>query len=191
MDTLDAPKMTDPTSVSPRPVGIRFGAIASLIMILIGLATYLGGLVDYSNQNSAINWIVNLLNWAVMAGAMFLAMKKHREDLGGYMTFGRGFSVGFWAALIMSLITAVWAFLFFTFIAPDIITTIMDATADKMLEQGQSEEQVEQAMQYTKMFMTPVSFTIFGFIGTLMTGIIIALITAAISQRKPPVNTTF
>lgn len=191
MSTLDSPQMIDPVSVSPRPIGMRYGGIAALVMIVIGLGFHLGGLSDYENQNNPTNWIASLLNWGVMIGAMVMAMKKHREDLGGYMTFGRGFSVGFWASLIMALITAVWTYLFFTVVAPDLMGVITEAARENMLKQGQSEEQVDQAMQYTTMFMNPAIFTVFAAIGTLLTGIIISLITAAIMQRKPPMNTAY
>lgn len=191
MSTLDSPQMTDPTSVSPRPIGIRYGGIAALLLIVIGLGFHLSGLSDYKNQNNPTNWIATILNWGVMIGAIAMAMKKHRDDLGGYMTYGRGFTVGFWASLIMAIITAVWTYVFFTLVAPDLMGIITDAARENMLKQGQSEEQVDQAMQYTTMFMNPAIFTAFAVIGTLFTGIIISLITAAIVQRKPPMNTTY
>lgn len=67
----------------------------------------------------------------------------------------------------------------------------MEATREKMLEGGQSEEEVDQAMEYTKAFMSPVSFMFFAGLFTFITGLIISLIAAAVTQRKPPVNTAY
>lgn len=189
MSTLDSSQMIEPTNVSARSIGTKYGGIAALITILLGLVFHVAGLSDYTEQNSPTNWIASVLNWVVMGGAMYMGMKKYKEEAGGYMTFGQGFSVGFWASLIIMIASAVWIFIFFSFVEPGLMDTIMEATRDNMLEQGQSEEQVDQAMQYTAMFMKPWSFALFGGISVLITGIIIALIVAAISQRKPPVNT--
>lgn len=189
MSTLDSPSMMEPTTVTPRSIGVKYGAMAALVTILVGLVFHLAGLTSYTEQNNPTNWIASILNWVVMAGAMVIGMKKYREEAGGYMTFGKGFGIGFWVSLIMALIVAVWTYVFFAIVEPGLIDTIMEATREKMLQQGQSEDQVEQAMQYTKMFMSPGVFAIFGAIGTLITGIIIGLITAAITKRNPPVDT--
>lgn len=187
MSTLDSPQMIETTNVSARAIGIRYGLFASLILIVVGLIFYVTGMTDFTNQNSAVNWLSNIINWAVMAGAMVLGMKQYREAAGGYMTFGKGYSIGFWVSLLIALITAVWTILFFTVIAPDLMDTIMEATRDRMYEQGQSEEQVEQAMQYSAAFMNPYVFSAFAAVGILITGLIIDLIVSAIMQRKPPV----
>lgn len=194
MSTLDSTQLIEPmepTNTSARAIGVRYGGIASLILILIGLGAYVSGMNDYSNQNSATSWIMNLLTWGVMAGALILAMKNYRDQTGGYMTFGKGFTVGLWASLVMAVVTAVWTYIFFTLIAPDLMDTILEATREKMLEGGQSEEQVDQAMEYTKAFMSPVSFTFFAGLFTFITGLLISLIAAAVTQRKPPMNTTY
>jgi hypothetical protein len=188
MSTLDSPNMIETTAVSKRSIGIRYGAMAALVTILIGLVFHLAGLTSYTDQNSATNWIATLLNWVVMAGAMYMGMNKFKEESGGYLTFGQGFNIGLWASLILAIISAVWMIVFFQFVEPGLTETIIEATREKMLEQGQSEEQVDQAMQYTAMFMKPGMFALFGGIGIFITGLIIALITAAIAQRKPPMD---
>lgn len=189
MSTLDSPQMSDVTTVSARSIGVRYGLIASLILVAIGLIFYVGNLVDYSNQNSATNWISNLINWAVIAGGMVMAMKQYREASGGYMTFGKAFGVGFWVTLVITLVMAVWTYLFFAFIAPDLMDTIMEASRDRMSQQGQSEEQIDQAMGMMKWMMNPGAFALFGLVGMLITGIIIDLIVSAIMQKKPPMET--
>ncbi len=188
MSTLDAPNNMQ-NDVSPRSTGIRYGFIAALITIALAMTFHVTGMTDYSSQNSAMNWISSLLSYAVIIGALVLAMKKYREDLGGYLTFGQGFTTGFWAILIIAIVSAVWSFLFFSFIAPDVIDTMIETARDQMAEQqGMSEEQIEQAMQFTSWMMSPVALTFLAAIGTLIMGVIFDLIIAAIMQRKPPVE---
>ncbi len=185
MSTLDSPNFVEPANVSTRSIGVRYGAIVSLILIAIGLLLHVAGMTDYSNQYSAGDVINSVLTYGLIIGGLVMAMKKYRDSAGGYMTFGKGFNTGFWASLVMAVITAVWTYLFFAVIDPSLPETIMEATRDRMLEQGQSEEAVDQAMQYTEMFLKPGMMTIFAGIGILFTGVIISLIVAAIMQRKP------
>jgi Ca2+/Na+ antiporter len=189
MSTLDNPISIEPNNVSARSIGVRYGAIASLLLIAVGLIFHVAGLTSYTEQYSTTNIISSVLNYAIMIGAIAMAMKTYRDQAGGFMTFGKGFNVGFWASLIMGVITAVWVFIFFTLVAPDLTDTILEATRENMLEQGQSEEQVDQAMQYSAPFMNATSFSIFAAIGTLIAGLIISLIVAAVMQRKPLVDT--
>ena len=189
MSTLDSPSFMEPANVSARPIGIRYGAIAAIIIIAIGLVFHLAGLTSYTQQNNPGNWISSILTWGVMIAAMVMGMKKYREEAGGYMTFGKAFGVGFWASLVLAVITAVWTYVFFALVEPGLTDTILEATRENMLAQGQSEDQVDQAMQYTEPFMNPGMFSLFGGLGTLITGLIIALIAAAVTQRKPPVQT--
>ncbi|MBK7873585.1 MAG: DUF4199 domain-containing protein [Saprospiraceae bacterium] len=175
-------------SVSPRPTGVRYGLIASVILIAIGLIFYVGGFIDYTKQGSAMQWVNSLLTYAIMIGAAVMGMKKHREDLGGFMTFGQGFMVGLWEFLVMALVTAVWSFLFFSFIAPDIIDMIMEGTREQMIARGTPDDQIDQAMKFTEMMMNPPVFAGIAAVSTFFTGLIFSLIVAAVMQRKPPVD---
>jgi len=188
MSTLDETTQVDPSTVSPRPVGVRYGLIAALVLVAVGLVFHVTGFADYTGQNSTFTWINNIITWGILGGAMVLAMKQHRDELGGYMTFGRGFMVGFWVTLIIAVVTAIWSYVFFSFIAPDVIDIIGEAQRDAMIDQGMSDEQIEQAMGFSSWMMNPVMLSLFGAIGTLVLGIIISLIVAAIMQRKAPEN---
>ncbi len=190
MNTLDT--MQNPQqNVSPRPTGVRYGLIAGLILIAIALAFHVTGMIDYTQQNSAMTWISSLLSYGIMIGAAVLGMKKHREDLGGYLTFGQGFMVGLWETLVIAAITGIWSVLFFSVVAPDVIDTMIEAARDQMAEQqGLNDEQIEQAMKITGWMMQPATLSGLAAFGTLFTGLIISLITAAIMKRNPPMEAT-
>ncbi len=183
MNTLDV------NPVSPRPTGIRYGLIASLASIALGLIGSTAGLIDYTNQNSSGNWIISLVGYAIIIGALVLAMQKHRSDLGGYMTFGQGFMVGLWVTIITAVISLIWTYVNFAFIEKDALDTIMESSRDQMINQGMSQEQVDQAMQYSGWMMNPTMMAVFAGVGGVFGGLILSLIIAAIMQRKPKENT--
>ena len=135
MTTLDDDHgFIDPDTVSPVRVAQRYGLIGSLVLIAIGMLTYLLGITDPTQQGGAGNWISTLLNWGAMITIIVMAIKAHRtEDLGGYISMGRGFKTGFYTAFILSIIMAIWGAIFFNFVAPDMIEIIREASMEQML----------------------------------------------------------
>ena len=74
---------------------LKDGLIGGLVSILIGLMSHVLGLVDLQNPNSVGGWVSSILNWGVIVGAIFMAIKHHRDnELGGYITMGRSIGMG-------------------------------------------------------------------------------------------------
>jgi len=189
MNTLDNPNdYIDPAKVSAWPTASRHGLLAGLALIFLGLIVHLSGMVDYTNQGGASNWIVNIINWAITIAAIVLAVKRHRdEELGGYITFGRSFYVGFLVTLVIGVVSVVWGYLFFAFIEPDLIETILDASREQMIEkQGMSEEQAEQGLQMMGWMFTPFMMSLMGGIFSIVAGIVFSLIIGAFMKREQP-----
>jgi len=182
MDTLDNPnKIVDPSTVSYQGISLRHGAIAGLILIIIGLLGNLTGVSDPTDPNSASNWLLNIINWGVMIGFMVMAVKKHREDdLGGFITFGRAFGVGFLVTLVISVITAVWVYMYFGFIDPDMATAVMENSLE---QQGIDDDAMIEQMKF---WFSPVAMAIYGLLGSLFFGAIMSLIVAAVMKKNPP-----
>jgi hypothetical protein len=175
---------------SYRNTAVTYGALTGLVSIVIGLLSYLAGFSDPSKQQGAMGWINLLISYAVMIGGLVLAVRKHRDqELGGFITFGRAFGAGFLTMLVLALITAVWTYIFFNFIATDMLDLIKETSINSMVEkQGMSIEQAEAAMDnpISKSMMNPAMFTVFAFFGIAVIGTIFALIVAAIMKKTPP-----
>ncbi|MCO6479165.1 MAG: DUF4199 domain-containing protein [Phaeodactylibacter sp.] len=189
MSTLDNPNdYVDPSKVSPWPTAGRYGLLAALILVVLGLVAHLTGMVDMTNQGGSSNWIINILNWGVTIGAIVLAVKQHRdEELGGFISFGRSFNVGFIVSLVIALISLVWGYIFFAFVEPGLIEEILEASREQMIEQqGMSEEQAEQGLSMMSWMFTPFMMSLMGGIFSLIAGIIFSLIVGAIMKKENP-----
>jgi flagellar biosynthesis protein FliQ len=55
-----------------------------------------------------------------------------------------------------------------------------------MFKKDMSEEQIEQALEMSKKFMSPVMMTVFAYLGSLFFGLIISLVLAAVNKRENP-----
>lgn len=179
--------MIDPATVPYAKKGFNQGLIGGLVLIVLNLIFSLTGLVK-PGDTGAMTWISSLLTWAVVGYFIYAAATKHRdEDLGGYISFGRAFSVGFMAVLAMAIITAVWTYIYMAFIDPGIFDTIRQASIDQMVnQQGMSEEDAERALSMMSFMWNPGMMAVFATFGTLIAGVIIDLIVSAVVKRDNP-----
>lgn len=188
MTTLDDPMgYVDPKDVSPRPTAMRYGLIWGLAGILLGLISYLLGWTEPTGGFSGGSIISSVLSIALTVAILVLAIKHHRDnELGGYITFGRGFQTGMLTTLFYAIIATVWMFLFINFIATDMIENIQAAMVEQWEAQGLSDEQIEQAQSFTG-FMSSKGFMIgAAFGGALLWGAILSLIISAVLKKEHP-----
>ncbi len=160
---------------------LTYGLIGGLLSVAASLVLDLTGLVDAASGKGS--WLSSIVSIAIFVWALFTAIRKQREDLGGFISFGSAFKTAFVASLVIALIGAVYMYLYATFINPDFIEEIRQATMEKMAKQGQSDEQIEQAMEMMESFTSPVMMSVWGFVGSAIMGAIVSLIGAAIMKK--------
>ena len=89
--------------------------------------------------------ISGVISFALSITMLVLAIKHHRDnELGGYISFGRGFKTGFLTALFYGIIATIWTVIFINFIATDMIEVMQAAMYEEWESQGLTEEQIEQ-----------------------------------------------
>ena len=161
-------------------IALKWGMIGSAIFIIYGLAQYLMGPIF----NQGLSTVVSL---AVLTGVIVMAIKTYKDETGGYATYGQGLGAGLLTSLVIGVITLVWTFLLYDVIAPDFKETILEVATDRMREkQGMDDDQIEQIMEQAAFFFSTTWFAIVGLVGTVIMGLIISLITAAIMKNDPP-----
>src|SRR5690606_5939007 len=170
MTTLDEPMgYIDPKDVSPQPTALRYGVIWGLLGILLGLIAYLAGWTDVSGSNamSGGSMISSILSIALNVTILVMAIKYHRDkELGGYITFGRGFKTGMLTTFFYAIIAALWMAVFINFIATDMMENIQNAMYEQWEAQGLSDEQIEQAQQFTGFMQSKTVMVAMAFFGT-------------------------
>jgi len=83
------------------------------------------------------------------------------------------------------VISAVWGYVFFGFIEPGLIDTMLEMQKEQMMDQqGMSASDVEQGMSMVKWMFTPGMFAVFGLLGSLIAGSIFSLIIAPFMKRE-------
>ncbi len=159
-----------------------YGFIGGLLSIAASLVLDLTGLVDAAAGKGT--WLSSVVSIAIFVWALFTAIRKQREDLGGTISFGGAFKVAFVASVIIALIGAAYMLLYANFINPDFIDEAKQAAMEQMAAQGQSDEQIEQTMEIAGKMMTAPMMLVWSFVVNLIMGVIISLIGAAILKKE-------
>ncbi|TSJ39418.1 DUF4199 domain-containing protein [Mucilaginibacter corticis] len=161
---------------NPTKMATKWALINALVAIVI---TYVFELFNV-DPNSSLKY----LTYIPFILFLFLSQKEFRDQIGGFMTFGEGFSVAFRYALFTGLVMAVFIYLYCTVLSPSFFDKAMELSRTKMEEQGKmSSEQIDKAMEISKKwgplfaaFGTAVVYPIFG--------AIIGLIGATIFKKE-------
>ena len=99
------------------------------------------------------------------------------------MKFGEGFSVGLRYGIFSGLILAIFIYLYYAILSPEMYTKMLAEQRDAMAAKGLTSDQVDRGMQFmNKMGMI---FVVIGAaIGTFVMGMIVGLIGAAIFKKE-------
>jgi len=163
-------------AVSSNKVSVKWSLFYVVVSIIL---TYVYQFLNLDPTSS-----IKYINYIPYIAFMFLAQKEYKEQLGGFMTFGEGFLAGFKYTAISAVLIALFTYIYFTLLSPQVFQQIIDASKAKLEAKGNmTDDQINTVLSYT----TPGLTCIFVVVGSLIVGTIISLIGAAIFKKdKPP-----
>ena len=159
-------------------IALKWAVFNVLVSIII---TYV---IQFANLDP--NSPVKYLSFIPFVAFLFLTQKEYRDKLGGYMTFGEGFLSGFLFSVFAGLMGAVFVYIYYTFLSPQMFQQIIDASQTAMQEKGLPSDQVEHSTEILKKFGVLLT-TVGSVFGSAFLGVIIALIGAAIFKKEASV----
>lgn len=166
-------------SVSPFKTAVTYGVYMGLGLIVFSLIMY----VLEVPLDSKLHYVQYFIYIAVI----YFGIKHHRDqDLGGYITYARGLGCGTLIAAVGGIIMAVYTFILFKYIDPDLVNQIFAAQEKQMLESGQSQEQVDKMISMSKGFMQPWMMGLIVVPTVIFSGFILSLIIAALHKKEHP-----
>jgi drug/metabolite transporter (DMT)-like permease len=154
--------------------------------IIVGLIGFIWGIIVYAAHLYLNSWYQWIGVGFMFIGLIFVVRERRDKDLGGFITFGQAFNVGFMFCMLLGVISILGNILLTQVIATDMMPEIMKYTEQKMVDKGMSDDQIAIAMKYTRMFTTPLMQAVIGILFTAILGAILSLITAAIFKKENP-----
>lgn len=159
---------------------IKYGLYTGIAMVLLSLLFYA---LDVKTNS----WPQYVSIGVLLAGLIVGTLAFRDKCNGGYISYGRSLGSGVMISLITGVILAIYSYLNSAFLNPEIIEQMMRAGEENMIKQGLSDDQIDQAMGMTTMFMTPVFIAITSFFSMLLWGTLISLL-ASIFIKKDNQN---
>jgi len=174
---------TNTNSASAIPLVIRSGLIITLLSIIFQFIQYYSGFME-----KAIGWpgyIFDVIDCVIV----LLLIKKFRDtQMGGAITFKKAFGITFQSFLFAGVISSVFNFIFFKYMHPEVMDSIMKVSEQKLVAQGLPDDQIENSLKVTKFLMTnPVVSILFFILIYAFMGAISGLIVAAIVKKESKV----
>ena len=167
-------------------------SLHSLLFSLLAVipAMLLGVILMYTSDNPQSGW--NYLSYLFLLGALIYGQLNWRKvGRDGFMTFGQAFKYALMLSMWYAVLIAIWTYIFFAIISPDIMDKMLEISRQQMEAQGLPEDQIEMGLEMSKKFMTPGIIAAFALIGGFIFSLIIGLISSAITQKNNPVPPMF
>lgn len=160
--------------VTALSVGSKYGLFSALAGVIIFLIAVV---LDLNPMQGAASWF----SIGVSIVLLVLAHKNFKDSGDGFMSYGQGMGVAFWYTIVGSLISILVMFVYMNFIDTAAMENVFEQQALKMEEQGQPQEAIDMAMEWTKKLFWP-----FAIGGSIIGGMVIALIVTIFTQKKSP-----
>jgi hypothetical protein len=169
---------TTNSAVTPAAVGIRFGILTGLVSIIISFAINASHL-----EASPLRYITS----AVLVAGIILAQREFKKNNLGFIGYGQGVSIGTILSTVVGMLSALFTYVYTTFVDPDMMVRVMDKARTDLEAKGtMTDAQIDQAMAMSAKFTSGPILLVLVIVGSVIIGLIISLITAAIIKNPKP-----
>jgi Protein of unknown function (DUF4199) len=177
----------NPPSAPYLPLATRTGFIIAAITVGIALVAYVLGMTETMMVNPTAKIFNNLIAFLLPFVIIVYTCFKHRnDDLGGYIGLGRCIGLGTAAGIVSGLISAIWAYAFFAFLAPEMIDAIKSMSIQEAAKAGQDADMVEEQLETVAFMFKPWVFGVVSFGTYLFIGFFGGLLSGMIFQKERP-----
>ena len=160
---------------------LRYGLIAGfLTLIWMTAATLLGW------DRSEMGKYAPILSMIILIAAIYLSILfKRDKDLGGVISFKDAFITGLSASFVIGLMVGSYLLVYTQYIHPDFVNQMVKETEDYYKTQpGATKSQIDNAVNGIRAMYSPFGQFTYGIGTTMLTGVLITLICAAIMRRE-------
>jgi hypothetical protein len=161
-------------------ISLKYGAISGLIAIVISL---IRTMVLEANPMES-DWKISVLSGIIGIVIIVLAHREYKQTGDGFMSYGKGFGIGFLTTLFSFVISTLFMFIYLFVIDPALYDEIWVKAEEQMREQGQSEEAIEMGMKMGRIFM----WVGIVFVGLIMSAILSAVVSLFTQKSNPEHN---
>ena len=159
-------------------IAAKYGLILGVLLFLIFLAGTLTGIKQ--------SWVSATVNAVLLIVLMVLAHREFKRTHEGAMRYPQGLGSGTLLTIVATVTQCVLTFVYVKFINTGYLAALMQAQRAALEQRGISGAQLDQAMAFTSVMMTPVGFVVAALITGVILGFIVALIVSIFTHVDDP-----
>lgn len=160
-------------------VAFQYGILTAIALIALTLVIY------FANLQSA-KW-VSWIGYGILLAGLYIGTRAFRDEFnGGFINYGKALGFGTLTIFFAALLSAVFVFVFYKFIAPDAMGPIRAAAEEQMLRvnPNMSDQEYDMAMR----FISPGIIAVTSVFSYTFIGFVLSLITSAFLKRQDPLE---
>lgn len=170
---------TNTTPVTTTSVALRYGVLTGLVSIIYMFILF----VSDMTMNTAAQWA----GVVIPIVGIYLAHQNFKRQNAGFMSYGQGLGIGVTLSAVSGLLTAIFNYVYRTFVDPEMAGRMMETVRAKMEAAGNmTDEQIDAALNMSEKFSSGPIGIVFGVLVTVFTGFILALIISAFTKHAQP-----
>ena len=172
-------------SVNPWKANLNNGLILALIGIVYSLVIYFLDLT--------FNKVQGYIFLLILIVILFYLVKSYRDNYRyGMITFGQALGAGVIIFLYYAVIMAVFIYILYKVIDPDLVNKQLAFTEEQMMKRGMPEAAIEAGMKLNAKIMRPAIMAPISIFSSMFQGLIMSLIIAAFVRKEgnPMIDST-
>jgi len=156
---------------------LNWGVIIGLVAIVYSVILYM--------LNLTFNQALGYASVIIIIAGLAIAMKNYRDKvLDGVLPFGKAFGFGILIIIVAALLGTIFTYLLYAVIDTGLSEKMLEYTSEKMLARGLPESQLDMVLERAEKFQKPLPIAITGFISSVLGGVVLSLIMAAIFKKE-------
>lgn len=165
-------------SPSIKPIAYTYGMYGALVTIAVLVIMYA--------FNMDKSWVLSIASTVLSILVFVYGIKAFKSANANVLTLGQAIKVGLAIAVIAGVISALYSYVHYEFIYPEFIDMQRDTAYTQMMEANpnMTDEQVEQALGISNIFMNSTFFSLSAVLGSLIFGLIVSLIAGLIMRSE-------
>ncbi len=172
-------------NVNPWKANITNGVIFALIGIVYTLVIYFFDLTF----NKVQGWVFMLIQIVIL----YFLLKSYRDNYRyGNISYSQALGAGMIIFVYYAIIIAVFSYILYAWIDPDLIDKQLAFAEEQMLEKRVPAEAVDAGMKVQAKLLKPPIIALMGIFGAMIQGLVMSLIVAAFVKKEgnPLIDTT-
>ncbi|MCF6241756.1 MAG: DUF4199 domain-containing protein [Bacteroidales bacterium] len=152
--------------------------------VILGIVLSIYSLIIYFLGATLEKWAAYPSYIIMIAGIIYATIQYRDNMLNGSITYGKALGFGTLVMLFAGIILAIYSYVLYTLIDPDLITRILEKAEEEMVNKGLPDEQIEMALEMQSKFMKPWIMSVMSIFGSVFAGFIISLFTSIFLKKE-------